>query len=126
GGARADRHPQPSGRVRGLPALDLRRGAGRDHDPAPAGPDPERSADARAAGGGSRPGCLAEALRRRQRRGRGDRRYGDGGRMTALLEVSGLKKSFGGLAALDGLNLEVNEGEIVSVIGPNGAGKTTF
>jgi branched-chain amino acid transport system ATP-binding protein len=46
--------------------------------------------------------------------------------MTGLLEVSGLKKSFGGLAALDGLDLEVHEGEIVSVIGPNGAGKTTF
>ncbi len=46
--------------------------------------------------------------------------------MTALLEVRGLKKVFGGLAALSGVEMEVNEGEIVSVIGPNGAGKTTL
>ncbi len=44
----------------------------------------------------------------------------------SLLEVRGLTKRFGGLAALDGLDLEVREGEIVSVIGPNGAGKTTL
>jgi ABC-type branched-subunit amino acid transport system ATPase component len=44
----------------------------------------------------------------------------------ALFEVKGLTKSFGGLRAINGVDLEVNEGEIVSVIGPNGAGKTTF
>ncbi len=44
----------------------------------------------------------------------------------ALFEVKGLNKSFGGLRAIHNLDLEVNEGEIVSVIGPNGAGKTTF
>lgn len=44
----------------------------------------------------------------------------------ALLECRGLTKSFGGLAALQGLDLEVSAGEIVSVIGPNGAGKTTL
>jgi branched-chain amino acid transport system ATP-binding protein len=44
----------------------------------------------------------------------------------SLLEVRGLSKRFGGLYAVHEFDLEVNEGEIVSVIGPNGAGKTTF
>ena len=44
----------------------------------------------------------------------------------ALLDVSNLSKSFGGLRAIDELSFSVDEGEIVSVIGPNGAGKTTF
>jgi len=43
----------------------------------------------------------------------------------ALLEVSGLRKSFGGLVAVDGLDFEVREGEIAALIGPNGSGKTT-
>ncbi len=45
--------------------------------------------------------------------------------MTPLLEVLGVSKHFGGLYALNGLDLHVNAGEIVSVIGPNGAGKST-
>jgi branched-chain amino acid transport system ATP-binding protein len=45
---------------------------------------------------------------------------------TAVLEVRGLQKHFGGLYALSGLDMEVREGEIVSVIGPNGAGKSTL
>jgi branched-chain amino acid transport system ATP-binding protein len=44
----------------------------------------------------------------------------------AVLEVRGLQKHFGGLYALSGLDMEVREGEIVSVIGPNGAGKSTL
>jgi branched-chain amino acid transport system ATP-binding protein len=43
-----------------------------------------------------------------------------------VLEVIGLQKHFGGLYALSGLDMEVREGEIVSVIGPNGAGKSTL
>jgi branched-chain amino acid transport system ATP-binding protein len=42
-----------------------------------------------------------------------------------LLELRHVAKSFGGLRSVDDLDLEVREGEIVSVIGPNGAGKTT-
>ena len=41
------------------------------------------------------------------------------------LSLDQLSLSFGGLAALSGLDLEVTDGEIVSLIGPNGAGKTT-
>lgn len=44
----------------------------------------------------------------------------------AILEIVQLKKAFGGVQALDGIDLVVEEGEIVSVIGPNGAGKTSF
>lgn len=43
----------------------------------------------------------------------------------ALLEVRGLTVAFGGLTAVDGLDLHVEQGEIVSLIGPNGAGKST-
>jgi len=44
----------------------------------------------------------------------------------AMLEISHLNKSFGGLQAMTDVSIKVNEGEIVSVIGPNGAGKTTL
>jgi ABC-type branched-subunit amino acid transport system ATPase component len=43
-----------------------------------------------------------------------------------LLELSGVSKAFGGLQVIRGLDLDVAEGEVVSVIGPNGAGKTTL
>jgi ABC-type branched-subunit amino acid transport system ATPase component len=43
-----------------------------------------------------------------------------------LLEIVDVSKHFGGLYALSGLTMHVDEGEIVSVIGPNGAGKSTM
>jgi branched-chain amino acid transport system ATP-binding protein len=43
-----------------------------------------------------------------------------------ILELKGVSLSFGGLTVVDGLDLHVDQGEIVSVIGPNGAGKTTL
>ena len=46
--------------------------------------------------------------------------------MTVLLEARGLMKRFGGVVALDGLDLVVAPNEILGFIGPNGSGKTTF
>ena len=43
----------------------------------------------------------------------------------ALLELEGVTKNFGGLAAVSDFSMDVNEGEIRGLIGPNGAGKTT-
>ena len=45
--------------------------------------------------------------------------------MSTILKVENATMQFGGVVAVDNLNLEVNEGEIVALIGPNGAGKTT-
>lgn len=43
----------------------------------------------------------------------------------SLLKLSGLEVSYGGIRAVKGISLEVNEGELVTLIGANGAGKTT-
>jgi branched-chain amino acid transport system ATP-binding protein len=43
-----------------------------------------------------------------------------------LLQTSPLVRRFGGVTALNGAEISINEGEIVSLIGPNGSGKTTF
>jgi len=43
-----------------------------------------------------------------------------------VIEVVNLTKKFGGLAAVNSVNLKVNQGEILSIIGPNGAGKSTL
>ena len=45
---------------------------------------------------------------------------------TPVLEVTNLSKNFGGLRALNEVDLTINRQEIVALIGPNGAGKTTF
>lgn len=46
--------------------------------------------------------------------------------MSRLLEVDSVSKAFGGLQALNGCSLTVEEGEIAGLIGPNGSGKTTM
>src|SRR5213083_3332396 len=47
-------------------------------------------------------------------------------RVAAALAVRGLEKSYGSVAALKGVDLEVEEGELVGLLGPNGAGKSTL
>src|SRR5258708_32495426 len=51
---------------------------------------------------------------------------GRGGETTPVLRTEGLTIRFGGLIALNNVNLDIRRGEIRAIIGPNGAGKSTF
>lgn len=46
--------------------------------------------------------------------------------MNAILDIKGLRKQFGGVTALAGVDLSIEEGEILGIVGPNGSGKTTL
>jgi polar amino acid transport system ATP-binding protein/general L-amino acid transport system ATP-binding protein len=46
--------------------------------------------------------------------------------MTAIVSIRNLQKKFGTFTALDGINLDIDEGEVVCIIGPSGSGKSTL
>ena len=46
--------------------------------------------------------------------------------MESIIQIKGLRKSFGDKEILKGIDLEVNKGEVICIIGPSGSGKTTI
>src|SRR5205085_5289570 len=89
------------------PVTAARRGPNADPaDPGPAGADRQN--------------------RRSSSRAAGSHGGGGGGAVTALLEVAGVCKSYGGVQALSDCHMQVMEGGIHGLIGPNGSGKTTL
>ena len=45
--------------------------------------------------------------------------------MTTMVEINNLRKTFGSIAAVDGVSFTVGKGEVLGFLGPNGAGKST-
>ena len=43
-----------------------------------------------------------------------------------MISIRGLKKSFKELCVLDGIDIDINRGEVIAIIGPSGCGKSTF
>lgn len=70
-------------------------------------------------------GALTEGPASTRRSDR-ERRYLELQNARPVLEVQGLTKVYGGVTALEGLDLAVKEGEVLGIIGPNGSGKTTL
>ena len=46
--------------------------------------------------------------------------------MSAIVSIKNLRKQFGSFDALAGVNLQINEGEVVCIVGPSGSGKSTL
>src|SRR5262249_30066619 len=70
--------------------------------------------------------CVSTGLKKKKESGaKTPHSKGQGGPVMPLLEVRGLVKIYGRRRVVDGVDFEVNTGEVVGLLGPNGAGKTT-